>query len=1137
MAIRLILGKTGSGKTEKIYRELVEQSKALTASETLILIVPEQMTLDVQHDIIRAHNHHCITNIEVLSFGRLAYRMGDELGIAGKTVISDVGKNIMIRDIIDQSPEDYPFLRRNIHKKGYTNELRSLMTEFSRYTMTDEDLGQVISGMDEGLLSYKLSDCKMLYKSFNETVSENYLSGESLMDLMVSVCHKSDWLKATTVYIDGFYGFTPIQYQLITKMMYTVKELNIVVTMDLSYKQAYGLEESHLYYESYFTYNRLKQLAKDNQIMDYEEVDVEEQKSHEPGFLAHIRDNLYQYPYKVYSEKPEGFYLSNVSSPRTEVAYVRDSILKLVVNKEVAYNDIVVLAGDTSRYERLVKEMFADGEIPYYIDKKQQIISNDVVGFVMNIVKLLRFNMSYESIFDYIKSDYTLYDVELVDYMENYVIRYGIKGRHRWKQKWVLKVPDIRMAPDEPAAVVLLERINELRMQIIEPIEAIFMTKKATTAEHVNKLYQLLSYHGIEEKVQKKSDNYLEKLDYNRSREYAQIYKIIMNLLDQLCEVGGDKRLDYNEFYSLLESGVEELELGLVPASMDQVILGDLTRTRISRKKAVFIMGVNEGLVPALKDGTGLLTDRERDYMEANGFKLAPSARKTLFRDQFYIYMSLLKATERLYMSYTLMNDEGKVTRPSHLVHMLQKILPHHKKVNIDEYYKEKVTYNNPNILFKQLLKSIQQKNGLVKPVVRTWFESQKDWHNKLDLALEGQSHHLLKDHLSSQISGQLYKQTLMNSVSRLEQFSKCAFAHFAIYGLKAKEREVYEITMPQLGLIFHRVIELFSKRVLNREMDWSEVTDDLRTTWIDELVVTLLEQGEHQVFFDNKRNQYRINRLKNMLNRALWAIGYQIVQGDFRPLSAEWQFKGDDPDIRSLNIALEQGKKMCLRGTIDRVDYYKNDSLNYVTIVDYKSSNQEFDIGDIYDGLQLQLLVYLNAAVEVKEKELDETVQPAGIFYFKIDDPYISVPMDETKEEADAIILGQFQLKGVVLDDPEVVKSLDRFFVGKSKVIPVTKNKNGQLSKASKTLELEEFEALQLYVRNKTITIGNRIVSGEIEANPIKKKEKKACDYCLYSGVCQFDNSLETHNYRELKPTDYMEKIKEEVKKGYDWL
>lgn len=1114
MAVHFITGKTVSGKTNHIIDQIIMASKTKD-SKRILIIVPEQSTLEVQHQMIKKDPSHCIMAVEILSFGRLAHRMSDELGIAGKTVISDVGKNMMIRHLINDQPKSYPFLSKHIHKKGYINELRNLLSEFSRYTIQDKDFDQLFSKVDASLLKYKLNDCRNLYRDYTDATLKTYQSGDTLMEQLLQVCDGSSFLKNADIYIDGFYGFTPIQYSLIEKFMTLSKNVTMTLTIDEQSRKKMSLLQSDIYFESFETYKRLTHIISEHNDLEVDYKYLTKKLTYD-SYNA-LRDQLFRYPYVAFDGDSEGILIASASSPKKEVAYVRDRILDMVMNGDYRYNEIAVLVGDVTTYEKLVGNAFGKAQIPVYIDKKKAFLSNGVASFVLGIVKMISKNMPYNETFDYIKSGYIPYELETLDYLENYVIAYGIRGKSKWDKPWVYKVPDLHMDKDEDLALSRLLEINNLRESIITPIKAYMNVKTTSIKDHVKALYDFLQEIKLESMVTLKSQTYANKGFIELSKEYDQVYGMLMDMLDQLYEIGLEDQVSRADFCTLLGAGLEQLELGSVPARLDEVLVGDLTRTFISDKKAVFILGVNEGVVPKLKEGAGLLTDRERDLMEGKGFVLAPSAKKSLFRDQFYVYLKLFKATKELCISYTLMDGEGQITRPAHLIHSVKKILPMVRQIHVDDVYTDTLKINHKEVVFSEVIDKMKDNDRQIEAPLIDWFKSSDTYAGRFEKALLGKNHHLRDDLLSEKVSRELYGKTLLNSISRLEQFSKCPFSHFARYGLNANERVAYDITMPQLGLIFHRVIELFSKRVIQRGIKWEDITNAIREAWVSELVDTALTVEENIVFFDSKRNEYRIGRLKDILKTTIYAIGHQISQGTFEPVSMEWHFGGEDTDTEALNLPLKGGKTMCLKGTIDRVDMVKTKDYNYLTIVDYKSSNQDFDLGDIYNGLSLQLMVYLNAAVEVTSKDMNAEVKPAGVFYFKIDDPFIECKQGIDEEHIRGEVLNKFRLRGVVLDNEEVIANLDRYFSKASSVIPVKRNNNGQLSKNSKVITEEDLLTVRNYVKDVTIELGNGIVSGQMKPLPFKKKEQKACDFCEFKSVCGFDDKLPTHQYKQL--------------------
>lgn len=1120
MSVRFITGKSGVGKTNKIISEVIESSLLENASGHFLVIVPEQSTLNVQHTFVRKHPRHCLSNIEILSFGRLAYRLSDLLGVAGKTVISEVGKNMLIRKIVMSSPDKFPVLYGHIFKKGYVNELRGLLGEFSRYAVADSDFDTIINNVEETLLKHKLADCQQLYSDFNEAISKTYFSGDSLLDKLIEKADESSLLRESEIFVDGFYGFTPIQFKLIERLALTVKKLTINLTVDNELINQSELSEHHLYRESFETYKRLQSIMSGHPHLEVQYDRVE--KSGIDDTRNHLRNWLYQYPYRVFNEKSQGYHLIQAASVDKEVEYIRNSILHMIRDKGYRFCDVSILCGDIGRYRLKLEAALKQASIPYYIDNKRSILMNEVAGFLLSVVDMGRSNMSYNSVFSYLKSGYVALDETITDHTENYVLRYGIRGLKRWKKPFELKVPDFHGDNEEVLMQTLLKEMNEQRELFIGPLEKYLRSGAKTVREHIRALYEFMSDIHLDEKIEEKKIAFDRIHDFNKSREFNQLYSKVITLLEELHEIGGEDVIDYNAFYEILEAGLEQTELGNVPARMDEVLIGDLTRSRISDKKILYMMGVNEGLVPFLQEGVSLFSDRDRDVLSDKGFELAPSAKKNLVRDQFYIYLKVLTLTDMTFISYAMSDDEGKTARPAHLIYMLRKICPTMPVHYGEQLEEERLPLYHPDITYDALIKGLSVTKDTESETLYHWFDDNQDYTDKLSRAVQGKEHDVVSDILSSSMIQSMYKGEMINTVTRLEQYRRCPFAHFARYGLKAEERQNYEITMPQLGLVFHKVIELFSKRIIDREMSWHEITDTIRVAWIEELVDSVLADDSHQVFYDNARNQHRIQRMRQILNKTIKAIGYQITGGDFEPVSSEWQFMGEDEAVEALNLQLDNNTRMKLLGTIDRVDMVEDDGTKYLTIVDYKSGNQQFDIGDIYNGLQLQLMVYLNAAVEVKSAEMSEKVIPAGVFYLKIDDPFIQGDMNDSDLE-DVSVMKQFKLRGVVLNNDKVIKMLDKQFVKESHIIPVKRNNDGSLSKQSKVLDDDTLSAVQQYVNQETTRLGNGIVNGTIHPKPVKQGEMTACDHCLYKSVCGFDDQVAGCSY------DVLEKLSED--------
>ncbi len=1121
MGLNIVVGKTGVGKTTRLYDEMIDLSVTTKGQRPILLVVPEQSTLIAQQSLVARHPKHCISGLEVLSFQRLAYRISDDLGIAGKAVLSDTGRHMLIRRIIEASSEEFPFLNKYVHKRGYISELGNLMSEFARYGLAPSDIEGVCQSMSQSMLKYKLADMATLYHKYREALMSDYISGETMMEMMVQNSGQSQLLKEAMVYIDGFFGFTPIQYQMLAKLASVVRELTVTVTLPPELAKGSALDESDLYFESYLTYERLVHIMTADPSYEFDKIFLEEMTGSKTK--VGLVDNLYQYPYQQMIEKTDEVAIHRCRSMKHEVEVLRNELLSLVREEGLRYRDIGILAGAPANYQRILERLFGEAGIPYHLDHKKKSVTNEGVDFVLGLIDLYVTGLSIPSVFRILKSDFIDMPSAVVDSMENYVIRYGIRGFKKWQAHWQYSLPDVRKKIDDPMMISLQSELNAAKDEWLSVIGERRLKGRVTVEAHVKSLYELLLSFGFEQELEKKADGFNEASEYSKEREYRQIYKKTMELLDQLIEIAGDTKVTYKEFYDLLEAGFESVELGLVPANVDQVIIGDLTRSRLGNKKVIYVLGVNEGVVPSHNEKAGLLTDEERSTLEHLGMPLAPTAKSSLFREQFYNYMALLGYKDKLILSYASTDEDGKGIRPSHLLTILKKILPgidvKDKDAGSIDRPAESSSVLVPSVVYEAYLNQLRTGEDADDSVVR-WLNSHEPWKGHCNKVREALNRDRVLDRLDGEIVGKLYEEQLSNSVTRLENFAACPFEHFMTYGLEARERERYEITMPHLGMVFHRVIELFSRRMIHRDLDWQDLSESIRKGWVSDLVNEVLEEDQYQVFYDNSRNRYKIARLKAMLDRAVWAIGWQICQGFFRPVDAEWRFDGEQHKLESVNFSLNKGKKMALRGTIDRVDHHSIEGVDYVTVIDYKSSSKEFDLNQFFAGLSLQLIVYLNAACEIRSGTATETM-PAGVFYFHIDDPFVSNQHLLSKEDRDDRLLEQLGMKGLVIDDHNVIESLDRYMVKKSKVIPVTRKKDGEFSKSSKTVSLDQMMAIQSYARKHITALGNRIVEGDIAAVPYRMGSRTGCDYCLYRSVCQFDPKDPECVYRDIESQD----------------
>lgn len=1130
MSLQLILGSSGSGKSYTLYQEIIQKSIKHEEASYLV-IVPEQFTMQTQKDLVSMHPDHGIMNIDVLSFMRLAYRVSDELGVNDKLVLEDTGKSMILRKVVEQRKDNLVLFQSNVKKAGFIGELKSILSEIYQYSIQEDQLEKMIElTSHKPMLHNKIKDLLTIYTGFEEFLKDKYITAEEILDILADSVEHSEIIKSSTICLDGFTGFTPSQYNLITKLLKQAKKVIVTVTVDSRENIDKLDEEFKLFHLSKKTILKLKDIAKEEGIPIDKDIYVGNStppyRFKESPSLAFLESHLYRYSSESYGEEQEDICIHAAKDAREEIAFVIRSIHELVKDKDYRYKDIAVVTGDIENYGRIIDKQFSAAHIPSFIDYKRNILSNPMVEYIRAVLEVMDLNYSYESMFRYLRCGMVNITKEDIDLIENYVIALGVRGSKRWSEEWTRKYSS--------KSELDLERINAIRSKIseeLEEIRGIFSTKDATVLEYTTGLYEFLVRQNAAGRIKEYCNQFQEVKDVLRVKEFEQVYPILMGLFDKIVELLGEEIISLKEYSEILTSGLEEAKVGLIPPGIDQIVVGDIERTRLKDIKALFFVGVNDGIIPKVNSGGGIISDMERQLLSDYEMELAPTRKQNAYTEQFYIYLNLTKPQNKLYLTYSKVNGEGKAIRPSYLIHKIIKMYPGLEVMEDNEKSRELSYLLGVNQGIAYLSEGFRNYKGPMMSdewkELYSWYLRNDEKKREIYQLMDGAFYSNEELGLTKAVAKALYGNEMNNSVTRLERYAACAYAHFMNYGLELVERQEYEIAVPDLGNIFHHAIDLFSKKLKESDYNWHTVTDEVRDDYVALSVREATMEYGNTILKSSKRNEYIINRVERITKRTVWALCEQVRKGVFEPDSFELQFSYMD-NLEFTKVSLSHTEWMKLRGRIDRLDTYEDETQVYVKVIDYKSGNQSLDIVSLYYGLQLQLVVYLGAALEITEnKNPRKAVIPAGIFYYHIDDPIVE---KNTKTNLAEDILKELKMNGIVNEDMSVAGLMDQTLINeegkarasaKSNIIPVEINKDGYPSKRSSVANKEQFDAMKHYVRRKIAALGKEIIDGNTNINPYKLKDKTACDYCDYSGICGFDTKLASNSYRNLKQFD----------------
>lgn len=1139
MALQLWKGNSGSGKTHSIFQHVIEESMK-HPELSYIVLVPEQFTLQTQQDLIQMHPNHGILNIDVLSFARLTYRIFEEVGFehASGVLLDDMGKSLVLRHLSGMDTCQLETLGRNLKKLGYINEVKSVISEFMQYGVGIHELdGMLLDAKREGreLLYCKLRDLRTLYQAFRDYTKENYITTEELLERACEVLIQSEKLKKSVVILDGFTGFTPIQYRLLSGLMCECVDVYVTVLVD-TLEPAVPMEEHELFYMGRKMANKLKSLAIDAKVPIRDDYVIKEDapirfKGH-PA-LIHLERNLFRThitPYPVAKEQSE-IEIISAADPYDEMRYVAVKIQELIRNRGYQYKDIAIITGDLETYAQCAKRMLKRYEIPCFVDKTQPILLNPFIEYLRALVSIYADDFSYEGMFRYLKSSLVPIEAKEIDELENYVLACGIRGRHMWERRFTRRTRSI----DEEA----LQRLDRIRVQIMDSFKVIDgyldgHSHKPKAGDHVKAFYAFIFENHLQEQLKVREEAFLRANEHEKAREYGQIYEQVMDLFDKIYALLGEELISIEEFGQLLDAGFDEIRIGIIPQITDYVQIGDITRTRIRDIKALFFVGVNDGIVPQASSYGGMLSDMDREFFLEREHKveLAPTARMQAYTQRFYLYMMMTKPKEYLSLSYAGMSTGGKQLRPSYLIESVRKCFPGlviKRSSELDVWKraitKEAAQYELRDGISRYFEDGNEEYLSLFQcmaDIPDNSLEIEKIVKDALSMSINSR-----QDTISKAVANALFGKEITTSVTRLEAYAKCAYQHFLNYGLTIKERELFDFQAKDMGILFHDALQMYAALMEEKKLNWFEITKAQSMELVETAVKRCVAKEEYAAVYSSFRTQYMIDRMLRITSKTVDILSYQIKKGKFIPRGFEVGFYSEN-DFEALNFSLSDQEKLHLRGRIDRLDLYEDDRNIYVKIIDYKSGMQSFDLAAVYEGLELQLVVYLNAAMETEQKKTSKEVIPAGVLYYHIDDPIVEADQTDSEEEISSKIKRELRMKGLVNSNPEIVRLMDNEFESKSEVIPVGIKKDGTYDSHSKVASTDDFSVISKYVNMKIMEIGRRMVNGEIQKNP------ESCTYCSYRSICQPDVMAEDIKEEEesqgLKNEEIIQKMREKI-------
>ena len=1157
MSVRIVLGRSGSGKTEFCLQEIRERLTSDPTGDPIIYLVPEQMSFLSEYRLATTPGLGGMIRAQVYSFPRLAWRILQETGGFTRYHLTSVGTSMMIRKIIEDKKDQLKIFQRTADKNGFVQQLEQMLIEFKRYAVKPEDLlAKQGENLGEKALTEKLHDLELVYRQFEDELFGKYLDSEDYFQLLAEKVPSSDYLKNAEIYIDGFYSFTPLELIIIEQLIKTAKRVTITLPLHQSFKQN-GPAELDLFRLTGETYRNLYEMIQVNRYQQEEDVLLTNQHRWYHESLKHLEAEFDSRPIRKFNGDT-AIHIAEAANRRAEVEGVARKIRGLAREQGLRYRDIAILMRNENDYRDILETVFTDYNIPYFIDQKGTMLNHPLIELIRSSLETVLGNWRYEPIFRAIKTD-LLFPVgvdlnkarEQMDLLENYVLAYGIQGE-KWtrKQRWSyrrIRGLEFSGTAQTDAEQETEQLLNDLRAMVTVPLQR--LARRLKKADSGRKLCEAVYLYIEELDIPAKLEEWRVAAEAKGSlveaREHDQAWNAVIDLFDQFVEIMGEEDVSARQFISILDAGFESMEFSLIPPAIDQVVVANLEKTRLADIKAAFIIGVNEGVLPAKLPDEGIFGDDDREVLLQEGLKLAPPSKQRLLDENFFAYKAFTTPSELLHVSYPIANEEGKSLIPSTYIKRLADLFPDHPR----DYYmadpselpeREQLEYTSgENTALSYLAAQLQLKKRHY-PVYDFWWDvydyymKHPRWRESARKVLSSLFYENTTKQLSEQISQELYGEEIEASVSRMELFNSCAFSHYIQHGLKLRDRQVFRLEAPDIGDLFHAALKHIAETIMTENMSWASLTLEQVQRLAKDAVDTLAPKLQNEILLSSNRHQYIKQKLQNIIGRASMIMSDHAKASGFSPIGLELGF-GKKGTLPPLSFTLKNGTKMELMGRIDRVDKAEDPSGVYLRVLDYKSSEKELNLTEVYYGLALQMLTYLDIIISHSPQLVGKQADPAGVLYFHVHNPMINATKMLSLDEIEEEILKQFKMNGLLLADENVIQMMDKTLDSgvSSQIISAGFKKDGSLTKASKVASRADFDSLRDFIRNKYVETGNGIISGVVDIDPYKLKDRLPCTFCSFKSVCQFDRALDSNEFRKLAPKKQEDILNELTREG----
>ena len=1079
--LHILMGRARSGKSERVLHKI----KELGDSSKQILLVPEHASHMAEVDVCRACGDTASRHAEVLTFKLLASRVLSICGGSADVMLDNGGKLLTLQRSLQELAPSLRVYRHPSQRTAFLQSLLQVMEELQVYAVSPENLMEKVESI-EGESGDKLRDIALIYSVYVAKLHTPERDARDRLEKLEENLEDSRYIDGKDIFLDGFSYFTGRERNILRIMLRRANSVTVTLLGDKS--------DSELFCESLRVREQLHALARDAGVSCTEEV----LRSGEVcSALGHV-ERMFFGGNEAWNRKTDAIALYEASTAYHECEYAAAQIMKLVREDGYRFRDFTVTARDLSSYQSALETAFARCGIPIYFARRSDILEKPVLTLIISVLEAASGDFEYEDMFRCLKTGLAGLTSEECDILENYVLKWDIRGS-MWLRETVWSAhPDGYGAVWDEASQDRLAQINALKERVRLPLSHLAAGVRTAGAarEKIAALYAYLEEIGLPQTLQSQTEELFASGNAQRAEETAQLWTILCNVMDQFIEILGDCVLDAEEFSRLFRLILTQYSVGTIPVTLDAVNVSEMTRNDRHAVRALFLLGANDGILPSVAGTGGVLQDEDRVLLEQQEIFLAPYGMAQFRLEMQNLYAALAQPTEKLFVSYPTADAKGAELRPSFVVGRLQKLCP---MINIEKESTDKEYH------LSAIPSALAYAGEHIGGELWQYFAEKEEYSHAL-AAMEEASHYS-RGKLSTPAVKALYGDAITLSASRMDKAKACHFAYFMQYGLRAKERTAAGFDAPQIGTFLHDVME----HTLSR----AEASGGLKTLdsqALHKLVRRAIDEYIHDNLPDlpekTARFRYLFRRLCVSVERIMDEVADELKSSDFVPLAFELAF-GANGQLPAITIS-DSGNETRIVGKVDRVDGWLHDGKLYLRVVDYKTGKKSFDLAELRYGMGIQMLLYLFALKNEGEALFGHEIVPAGVLYTPAREPILKCARSTEPEQVASAFQKELRRSGMVLNDPAVLQAMEHSALESPRYLPIAvrRGKDGDAQITGSLADSEQLGKLGKYVDHLLREISREVFAGNIDADPFARSpQESACTYCEFASACHFEN------------------------------